>query len=88
MDDDDKDFEDYKDYVTEFTDWSKESPSVDRSKLKLPFLRRNLRKILENSNGGNPDYFLEAGHEYKVCQNTYRLFHVLGKEDYLQNRRL
>ncbi|KAI9278322.1 hypothetical protein BDA99DRAFT_553973 [Phascolomyces articulosus] len=85
LEDDDKDFEDYKDYVTEFKDWDKESPSVDRSNLKLPFLRRNVKRTQQIR--PNMDYILEAGHEYKMCQNTYKLFYILGKEDYLQNRR-
>ncbi|KAI9489235.1 hypothetical protein BDB00DRAFT_844464 [Zychaea mexicana] len=82
---DDKEYEDYKAYVAEFTDWEKDGPSVDRTKMNMPFLLRNARRVGHTRR--NMDCILESGHEYKICQNTYKIFHVIGKEDYLRVHR-
>ncbi|KAI8147238.1 hypothetical protein BJV82DRAFT_598310 [Fennellomyces sp. T-0311] len=84
-DDDDEDFKDYMGYVEAFTDWETMNPSVDTSNMTSRFLQRNVRKV--RAAHRNTDQVLYSGHEYKICQNTYKLFYVIDKEDYFQRSR-
>lgn len=69
----------YEDYVAAFKNMEEETSSTVLSNYaRPPFLRRNLQRILPND-----DVDAHSGLEHKICLHTYKLFYVIGTEDYM-----
>ncbi|KAJ7052531.1 hypothetical protein C8F01DRAFT_1033117 [Mycena amicta] len=83
---DDSNFEDsevatgrWQSYIESFVS-SHLSEGVPASRVRRPFLRRNLPAAVQNA---PPNVVTGDGLEIKVCVQTYRLFYVSHSEDFL-----
>ncbi|KAI9319985.1 hypothetical protein BX666DRAFT_2119515 [Dichotomocladium elegans] len=71
-----KEAQKYHNYVQYLKSLGDDTDILLSASMRKPFLKRNVKEFL--------DVRGEVGQEYKVCQNTYRLFYVTGTEDYLK----
>lgn len=68
----------YEDYVESFKNMGEETSTLMANHDRPPFLRRNLQSnILPN------DMDVHSGLEHKICLHTYKLFYVIGTEEYM-----
>ncbi|KAG1451440.1 hypothetical protein G6F56_008088 [Rhizopus delemar] len=72
----------YDGYVANYIDWAKETKGIDQSLLTQRFLKRNLKKTEEQTK----DIVVHSGLQYKICNNTYHMFYIIGTEDVFVRR--
>ncbi|KAF7375062.1 Histone deacetylase complex, SIN3 component [Mycena sanguinolenta] len=69
----------WQSYIDSFV-LSEVTEGVSSSRVKRPFLRKNLPAAVQNT---PPNVLTQDGLEIKICVRTYRLFYVSASEDYL-----
>ncbi|KAI7871818.1 hypothetical protein BDF14DRAFT_1759241 [Spinellus fusiger] len=71
--------DDYEEYCTSFMDWRHGSEGGNKRATTPSMLHRNLVQGIRACS--LESIYTHSGLKYKLCRNTYHLFHLIGTED-------